>query len=60
MKTPATEIFPDIEWQQGELIDNHDGCREYAAYGKDADGIEYIATWWQTGDDNEIQNIEPA
>lgn len=60
MITLSRGEIPEIEWERGEFIEKHDGCREYACAGDSLDGREWIATWWQTGDEVDIENIEKA
>ena len=52
MKTPAHDNFPEIEWQQGELLELHE--RIYSADGISEDGREWIG-FYQGG---EIFDIE--
>lgn len=45
-KTPPTEDFPEIEWEQDELLERDPEERErtYKMFGMDASGNKYEAT----------------
>lgn len=61
-KTPPTEEFPEIEWEQHELLEKDIEEREetYKMIGTDADGNEYVSTGiYVCGEPEIIHDIEP-
>jgi hypothetical protein len=62
MKTAATEILPEIEWDRGDLVEEHDHETHYVALGLNIDDnlqeTFWIGTWVEIGAEVEIINIE--
>lgn len=60
MRTEATARHPEIEWDEGDQIENHGHIVEYAATGESEDGrkwsgtIELLNGEW----DGNVYNIE--
>lgn len=49
----------NIEWERGDLEENHDGYKHYSASGMSKDGKKWTGTWAEYGSEfEEILDIE--
>lgn len=59
MITRSDHIFPEIEWERGDIYDTDDHMKYFHAHGISSDKTEWTGTWVEVdGYFDEIIDIE--